>query len=196
MRYFTPDLLARFGSEDEVIALAAQEEWEQRAEIYDRGFRAIEGRLPGRFRELCRRFYLHDAVVLGIGSRQAPDLAGTADTGQPVTSIPPPPGVSVPDPIPLYRITLRLDPPPHEVVTLDYRAARIELAPRGESPPEYACPALEWLYDEVELPATARGSEFGQSILFTNGWELRLTFADFDFAVAEPARRHSRAVGA
>jgi hypothetical protein len=65
MKFFTPDLLERFGSEDDRTALAAQEEPEQRSERYLEHLNAIKGKLPPRFREMQERFYLHEARVVG-----------------------------------------------------------------------------------------------------------------------------------
>src|SRR5262249_6628669 len=65
MKFFTPDLLERFGSEDDRIALAAQEELEQRSQRYLEHFNAIKGKLPPRCQEMQERFYLHDARVVG-----------------------------------------------------------------------------------------------------------------------------------
>ena len=44
MKFFTPDLLERFGSEDHLVASAAQDEWEERAEEYARNLSEIEVR--------------------------------------------------------------------------------------------------------------------------------------------------------
>jgi hypothetical protein len=65
MKFFTPDLLERFGSEDDRIALAAQEVLEQRSQQYLEHLGAIKAKLPPRFREMQERFYLHDARVVG-----------------------------------------------------------------------------------------------------------------------------------
>ena len=60
MNYFTPDLLERFGSEDDQVALAAQDELEQRSRQYAEHLKGILPKLPPRFREMQERFYLHD----------------------------------------------------------------------------------------------------------------------------------------
>jgi hypothetical protein len=64
MKFFTADLLERFGSDHDHIALAAQSELEQRAEEYSRSLGEVELELPQRFRELLDRYYLHDAQVM------------------------------------------------------------------------------------------------------------------------------------
>ncbi|MFI5461400.1 MAG: hypothetical protein ACHRXM_38860 [Isosphaerales bacterium] len=61
MKFFTPDLIDRFGSADDGIAFAAQQEFEGRSEEYLRQLHEIEVKLPERFRELLDQFYLHDS---------------------------------------------------------------------------------------------------------------------------------------
>jgi len=63
MKFFTPDLIDTFGSEDDGIAVAAQQEFEGRSEEYLRQLHEIEVKLPERFRELLAQFYLHDSRV-------------------------------------------------------------------------------------------------------------------------------------
>jgi hypothetical protein len=64
MNFFTPDLLVRFGSEDDQLAEAAHEEVELRTEAYVRALQEIEPKLPPRLRDLIDQFYLHDARVI------------------------------------------------------------------------------------------------------------------------------------
>src|SRR4051812_8876410 len=65
MKYFTPDLLRRYGSDDDKVASQAQDEYETVAEKYLEHLKAIEPSLPPRFREFQGAFYLHDAQLLG-----------------------------------------------------------------------------------------------------------------------------------
>jgi len=180
MKHFTPDLLARFGSEDDGIALAAQEELERRAAAYDREFHAIEGRLPRRFREFLGRFYLHDALVLALGPPTHPALLGPTGLNSdilPFDWLDEAPS----DLASSIRMALRLDVPPREVFLLDYGSVSVELIrPTLLLPPE-TCPYLEWLNDEVELLPPGNSKAFRHSILFTNDIELRIDFDDFDF---------------
>lgn len=66
MKYFTPELLARFASKDERTASAASATWERAQQKYLKHLRAIKTKLPAKFRSLLERFYLHDASVLSI----------------------------------------------------------------------------------------------------------------------------------
>jgi hypothetical protein len=186
MKFFTPDLINRFGSEDDRVALAAQQELEERSDEYLRHLREIEDKLPQRFRELLDRFYLHDSRVIAHSS------LGISEPGWPGET-------KLAELVPGWKptaqdesrshsfwIALQLDTPPREILVLKYRCAVIEETQLHQLLRDGECPDLEWLYDEVELVRTDRGNEFRHSILFTKGLELRLRFADFDFSTARP----------
>ena len=181
MKFFTPDLLERFGSEDERVALAAQEELEQRSEQYAQHLRAIEGKLPPRFRELQQQFYLHDARVV------SPLFPWPVDVPWPLhPEMLWPAGQALPEPWPSFWLALQLDTPPREFLVLHYRFVRVEETRRRRAPRGDTCPYLEWQHDEVEIAPGQDGHELWHSILFTNGFELGLRFRDFDFATLKP----------
>src|SRR5437763_15618878 len=64
MKFFTPELLDRFGSEDDDIADAAQEEWEQAIVRYRSHIQSFWPALPAPFREMFDTIPLHDAQVV------------------------------------------------------------------------------------------------------------------------------------
>jgi hypothetical protein len=188
MNYYTLDLLRRFGSEDDDVADAAQAEYDEQSERYVKHLESIAAKLPARFREVQDRFYLHDARVLHWSfawpSRRdkAPDR---------------PPWAWGPFAPPFfYRngassssmvLVLHLDTPPHEQLVLQYRDVTVE-AVEGEPPhPYFDKQAFLWLYDEIALAPGEDGVAFAHAILFSNGFELRLRFRDFDFATLKPA---------
>ena len=186
MRFFTPDLIERFSSDDDHIALAAQTELEQRSEEYARNLGEAAFELPQRFTELLDRYYLHDARVIDrsfLGNGDSGSLSGS----EPGTSIT---GWKssgrVERRLLSFWMVLELDTPPREVLVLQYRSALVEGIETHESLREDECPYLEWQYDEVELINTDQGKQFRHSILFTNGLELRLRFKDFAFATLKP----------
>ena len=185
MKFFTPDLLERFGSEDDMIASKAQRELEARSQEYLRQLREIGEKLPQRLRELFEQFYIHDSRVIShssFGNSAPRELAHTmlseltheakqsAQEGR----------------MPSFWILLQLDTPPREILVLQYRSVLIEEAHLHQSLQDEESPDLEWLYDEVESISTDRENEFRHSILFTKGLELRLRFKDFDFATLKP----------
>jgi hypothetical protein len=186
MKFFTPDLLERFGSEDDRVALAAQEELEQRSEQYARHLHDIEPKLPARFREMQQRFYLHDARVVGPWFPDLPDALSWLHLVMPGLPIGWRPPAADAGRWPSFWLAVQLDTPPREFLVLHYRSVLIEETRRRRPLRDEGCPYLEWQYDEVELVPTQEGSEFCHAILFTNGFELRLRFNDFDFATLKP----------
>ena len=185
MRFFTPDLLERFGSEDDSIATEAHKEFEARSREYLRQLDEIAENLPQRLRALLEHHYLHDARVISHSPFGicAPRELGNGNLADPT------PGAQQTSPdgrLPSFWIHLQLDTPPREILVLQYRSALIEEARLHQSPGGEESPNLEWLYDEVDLIPVGDGREFRHSILFTNGLELRLRFEDFDFATLKP----------
>jgi hypothetical protein len=185
MRFFTPELLARFGSDDPQIAQAAQEELEHRSVEYLDLLRGLEPRLPTRFRDLLDRFYLHDARVLdestfietisqhfgrSMWGGLRPESGSSLRRGSPLQS---------------FWLHLQLDTPPRETLVLQYRFARIEKVEVHEALSEEG-PYFEWQYDEVEVVQADAIVEFRHSILFTRGIELRLRYKGFDVATLKP----------
>src|SRR5207244_3245378 len=79
--------------------------------------------------------------------------------------------------IPLYWIPLHLDPPPREILVLQYRSVLLEDVRIHDSLFD-ECPYLEWQHDEIDLVQAGESTEFRHSILFTRGFELRLRFKD------------------
>jgi hypothetical protein len=155
MKFFTPDLLIRFGSTDDAIADAASDEWEQVHAAYVTHLQRIRPDLPRGMRRLLRRYYLHDAKVLAVA----------ADEKQ------------------FFSIFLELNKPQDKFLELKYRLVgngkkpgfslhrHSELA--GESKP-----LGWWLYDELDV-AGGDLAAFTHTILFTGGIELRLAFFQF-----------------
>jgi hypothetical protein len=64
MKYFKPDLLAKYRSRDPDTAEAAATEWQRRAEAYRKHLKQIQDRLPSGVRQLLRSLTLHDAHLL------------------------------------------------------------------------------------------------------------------------------------
>jgi hypothetical protein len=189
MKFFTPDLLERFGSEDDERALAAHQEFEQRSEEYAQKLLRIELKLPQRVRELQDQFYLHDARVKLL---TLPDFPRFGSDLWLYRSMPRGLALGFLAPgeehnhLPSVWMVLQLDTPPHDLLVLHYQSVLIKEVDRPRPFLEESCPYLEWLYDEVDLLQTDQGIEFDHSILFTNSFELHLRFRDFDFATLKP----------
>jgi hypothetical protein len=85
-----------------------------------------------------------------------------------------------------FVLVLQLDPPPQDFIVLHYRFVVVDEISRHPSLAEERWSPLEWLHDEVDLIPSDEHVEFGHSILFTHGLELRLRFRDFDYATLRP----------
>jgi hypothetical protein len=197
MRFFTPDLLSRFGSGDGQLAQAAQEALERRTEEYLRTLQEIEPKLPPRFRDLLEHSYLHDARVISQPGFVVTDLESLEHSSR--VGMPPAWSHSYVKGaderrIPSFWLPLQLDTPPREILVLQYRFVLVENAEVHESLDE-ECPYLEWQHDEVDLVQSGEYMEFRHSILFTRGLELRLRFRDFDFATLKPMESGDEPVG-
>jgi hypothetical protein len=150
MKYFTADLLLRFGSEDSAVAQAALEEWEEVSARYNASLQAIKESMPADLAHILESYYLHDAKVRGMGKK----------------------GRS-------FVIVLQLDTPPHSLLTFTFdltgeprinvSALPRDLCSTGE--------VVEWQYDEVERVA-GEPPTWSWSMLFSNGWEVALSFRD------------------
>jgi hypothetical protein len=153
VKYFTPDLYARGQSDDDDILDGADQLWEEAGERYAAYLRSIEPELPPGIRNIHENYYLHDAVVLSVGRQ--------GDT---------------------FVIVLQLDTPSYDahsdLLLFTYELAGEPIIDREALPGEHRCEQpVEWMYDEVELvpgqPATCV-----QSVLLSNGWEVRLPMRD------------------
>jgi hypothetical protein len=156
MKYFTRDLIERFGSEDDAVASAAQDEWEVVLERYERYLQSIESGLPQHIQEFTR-LLLHDAIVWSI-VRQGDRLI----------------------------VVLRKDIPPRDVVILTYTLTEEPVLDKEALSAEHCGTVMDYLYDEFELIRAEGRNIYGQSILFGNGWEMTLRFSDVQVALAEP----------
>jgi hypothetical protein len=150
MKYMTPALLARFRSKDETKAERAAAQWDQVCRAYDNHLKRIRPSLPRAARSLLHCFCLHDARVLMMVLREEP-LA--------------------------LSIFLELATPRDEGVQLVYVLVKGPAFLSHPSLQEAKAP-LVWLYDEFEVQRTKGAPAFKHSILFANGWELRLSFRE------------------
>ena len=157
MNYFTRERYLALQERDDDAMDAADAAWATVADQYDAYVRTIRPELPEAVRQLLEGFYLHDARVLSMGQR--------GDT---------------------FVITLQLDVPPNELLTITYSLAGTPEIRTDRFP--WAAPAEtpHWLYEEIELVHDGNERRFAHSILFSNGWEVRLPFRAVDMATAYP----------
>jgi hypothetical protein len=158
MKYFTPELYVRGQSRDDDVVGEVERLWEEAGERYVSALEQIQADLPPGPRYLLDNFYLHDAVICAMGRQDE-----------------------------RFIIVLQVDTPPHELLVLTYRLIGEPGIDEAALPPEHRSPngRVEWMYDEVDLE---RGTVpvSTQTILFSNGWEVRLRFRDVEVMPADP----------
>jgi hypothetical protein len=169
MKYFTPELIVMGRSEESQILNEQDRLWEEAGDRYVAYLDTIRPEFPSGLRKIDDSYYLHDAVIRGMGQE----------------------GRS-------FVIVLQLDTPPHSLLTFTYDLVDDPVIDREALPADYRSTGsvVDWQYDEIERvsgdPATWR-----QSVLLSNGWEVRLHFRDVKVQEAQallPAPRLAVAV--
>ena len=169
MKYFTPELVVAYGSDDPATWKDAERRWDAVCEQYDAYLASINEQFPPGLRHVEDHYSLHDAVIRGMGRRDG-----------------------------AFVVMLQLDTPPQPLLTLTYDLAEGPVIREGVLPPEYRSTGgqVDWQYDEVEQgpgePPTWR-----HSVLLSNGWEVILHFRDVRAEEAQaliPAPRNGAAL--
>src|SRR5437870_5487713 len=73
MKYFTPELVVAYGSDDSTTWKAAEARWDDACARYDAYLASVKDRLPADLRHVEHTYRLHDAVVRSMG-RQGGDF--------------------------------------------------------------------------------------------------------------------------
>lgn len=155
MNFFTRDLYRRCRSTDEAVLDAASEEWEQANEAYERHLAAIEPEFPQHIREFAA-LLLHDAKVQSI-ARQGNQLI----------------------------LVLHKDIPPCDLVILNYELdGEPVVEPFTDAPADWSRPTT-FQFDELDVQREGEIKIYSQSIIFGNGWLMRLRFHDVLATVAQ-----------
>lgn len=154
MKYFTPELLARYASDDPAVAGAADAEWESANDRYGQLLLQLEPELPANIREF-NSLLLHDALVQSLAR----------ENGRLI-------------------MILKKDILPREIVILRYELEEEPvLLPFEQNPRDWQKPT-HFNFDEFDREQGQ--TIYTQSIVFSNGWELRLRFRDVHVTIAEP----------
>lgn len=150
MKFFTADLLNRYGADEPVVYNPAMEEWDQACTRYGAYLASIKGPMTPGLRRIVESYSLHDATVQGMGKQ----------------------GRS-------FVIMLQLDGPPHSLVTFTFDLLNEPIIDTAALPAELRSTGdvIDWQYDELEL-IPGDGPSWSWSILFSNGWEVKLHFRD------------------
>lgn len=155
MKFFTRDLYRRCRSTDEAVLNAACEDWEQANEAYERHLAAIEPELPPHMREFTE-LLLHDAKVQSI-ARQGNRLI----------------------------LVLHKDIPPCDLVILNYELdGEPVVEPFADAPDDWNRPTT-FQFDELDVEDKEGIKIYSQSIVFDNGWLMRLRYNDVRVTVAQ-----------
>jgi hypothetical protein len=150
MNYFTPDLLTRFRAGE-----IDTNDWEKAGDDYDNHLNSIRSEIPEEVLRALDSLCFHDAKVLTISVDESPHLS----------------------------IFLKLDGPrtePENFVILRYQLAgaskdAVRLI-RHHSLAGDGKPLGWWLFDEIDVVKEDQRPTFRQSVLFTGGCELQVTF--------------------
>jgi hypothetical protein len=156
MKYFTWQRDLALQNFESAAMAAADADWEAAVDQYEAYLDTIRPELPESVRQLLDGFYYHDARVLSMGRRGD-----------------------------VFVITLQLAVPPNDLLTIVYT---LEGTPELSKHP-VAGAANEvplWQYEELELIRGDGRSHFVHSILFENGWELRVPFREVQLTTAYP----------
>ena len=150
MKYFTRELIENGQSKDPSLLTRHEELWDEVCERYFNRLDTPKDEMTPGLRQLVDNYYLHDAVIRGMGQR----------------------GRS-------FLLVIQLDTPPESLLTFVYDLVNEPVVDKAALAPANGSTgsAVEWLYDEIErvegMPPTWK-----QSILFSNGWEVALHFRD------------------
>lgn len=157
MKYFTPELYIRLQDCEPGAMDAADTTWEDAAQRYDSYLQTILPDLPPAVRQLLDGYYLHDAEVLSAGRQ--------GDT---------------------FVILLQLDVPPNDLLYLTYTLTADPLINRSALPAEHRSPRMTWQYEELEVCGSGETRHYRHAILFSNGWEIQVSFRDVRLATVQP----------
>jgi len=92
-----------------------------------------------------------------------------------------------------FVLSLQLDVPPNDLLTITYSLTGTPVVNQETFPWVKDAYGVAWLYDEIELVGEAGQKQFVQSILLSNGWQIRLSFRDVQTTTAFPLLPHPRA---
>lgn len=68
MKYFTPELVVAYGSDNPATWKDAEARWDDACACYDAYLASIKDRLPADLRHVEDTYRLHDAVVRAMGA--------------------------------------------------------------------------------------------------------------------------------
>ncbi len=158
MKFFTRALIEMGQSQDAATLNRHEELWDEACDRYFQHLEALKDTLPPGLRQRVDQYYLHDAVIRGMGQR----------------------GSSL-------VIVLQLETPPESLLIFTYDLVDPPVIDQAALASQFSSLAslVDWQYDEIE-PSAGDPPTWEQSILFSNGWEVRLHFRDVRIEEVQP----------
>jgi hypothetical protein len=150
MTYFTPEFLALGLTNDDDQLNEQEQLWDEAGERYVAYLDSVRPHMPPGLRHLDQSYYLHDALIQGMGQEGR-----------------------------LFVIVATLDTPPRSLLLFRYDLVEEPVILPDALPAGLRTtgPIVDWQYDEIEM-VPGNTPTWNQSILFNNGWEVRLHFRD------------------
>lgn len=150
MKYFTPELIHAYGSDDPAIWREAERHWDAACIAYAAHLDALKPAFPPGLQRLEEHYNLHDAVVRGMGRHDGKLV-----------------------------IMVQLDRPPQPLLILGYDLAgepqiREEVLPTED---RSSGSQVDWQHDEIEQTSGASPT-WKHTILLSNGWKVVVPFRD------------------
>ena len=78
MRYFTPELLARFRSPDDAVAEAASAEWDAATAAHDEMLRRLRAGMPFQARKTIHKHGFHDSRLIAFAIMEGSHVFGVS----------------------------------------------------------------------------------------------------------------------
>jgi hypothetical protein len=168
VKFFTPELIEMGSSDDDRILNEQDRLWDEAGDRYVAYLDTVRPQFPPGLRKIDESYYLHDAVIRGMGR---------VDRS--------------------FVIVLQLDTPPHSLLTFTYDLVEEPVINPDVYPADQRTPAhcVDWQYDEIEM-VPGEPPTWVNTILLSNGWEVRLHFRDIQVQEAQaliPAPRNGQA---
>jgi hypothetical protein len=164
MKYFTPELIVMGQAQEDRVLDEQERCWEEAGERYVAYLDTIRPHFPAGLRQVDESYYLHVALIQGMGRR-----------GQ------------------FFVIILQLDTPPQSILTFTYDLVEDPTIVKDALSAAFcgSSSTAEWQYNEIEL-VPGQPPTWRESLLLSNGWELTLHFRDIQVqevqAVLPPPR--------
>ncbi len=157
MNYFTPELHLRGQTAGPEEQSEVDHLWEEAVERYERQLQRIRPGLPPHLRSFLDELLLHDAEVLSL-ARQRDQ----------------------------FLLVVRKSIPPRELMILTYALTAEPVIDTAALPGQDGSRVMQLLYNEFDVVPDGGQTVYGESILFSNGWEVRLRFRDVQVVRADP----------